>query len=559
MFDIGVIPSSQGCGGFAMDVASNERIDHFGIVAGMIKDLGLVEFIDKRVGTDSDERITTGEAVAGMIINGLGFTDRPLSLVPQFFEECPVETLFRPGVQAEDFNRFKLGRALDNLHAHNSSALFAEFALHVCQQEGIQTRFAHLDTTSFSLTGDYLPDATEGVVKIVQGHSKDLRPDLKQVVLELIVTPDGGIPLMAKVFDGNASDNNVFKARSKELVDKIRDGTGFEVLYADCKLYSESNAENLKEHPFVTRIPENIKLTQEKITESIAGPQTAWVQYDDGRKYRIFEVDHYGISQRWIVVHSNAAHERAKQQIAKKTAKEREAIDKEIFHLQATRFDCADDARKELTKRVKKWRYHKLETSEVVMHDHFTTKGRPKAGATPDRNTYQITATASVNQVAVEKDKEEGACFVLGTNTLSEKMPAISIIEGYAQQQTVERGFRFLKEPVFFTSSLFVKKASRIEGLLMVMTLALLVYAVAERRLRRALKAAGATIPNQIKKPTATPTLRWVFQLFYGVNRLCMKINGDIKYIWTGITALREKILRCLGEKILSIYQISWE
>ena len=56
--------------------------------------------IDTRVGLDDQEGITTGEAIAGMILNGLGFSDRPLSLPPQFFASQPVGLLFRDGVSA---------------------------------------------------------------------------------------------------------------------------------------------------------------------------------------------------------------------------------------------------------------------------------------------------------------------------------------------------------------------------------------------------------------------------------------------------------------------------
>lgn len=55
-------------------------------------------------------------------------------------------------------------------------------------------------------------------------------------------------------------------------------------------------------------------------------------------------------------------------------------------------------------------------------------------------------------------------------------------------------------------------------GLLLVMTLALLVYSIAQRRLRRYLQEAEQTLPNQINKPTSTPTLRWIFQLMEGID-----------------------------------------
>lgn len=82
----------------SMEVVSNARVDHLGLVAGFIKDMGLAAHIDTLVGVHSDEKVTVGESVVAMILNGLGFTNRPLSLVPQFFENIPTHMFFREGV-----------------------------------------------------------------------------------------------------------------------------------------------------------------------------------------------------------------------------------------------------------------------------------------------------------------------------------------------------------------------------------------------------------------------------------------------------------------------------
>ncbi len=140
-----------------MASVSVERLDHLGVVASVIKDLGLIEMIDARLLVHDQEEITAGEAVAGMILNGLGFSDRPLTLTPQFFANKPLDLLFHEGVRAEMFNRFKLGRTLDEAYAYGCDLLLSELALSVCRQEGIDARFNHLDTTSFSLTGTMCP------------------------------------------------------------------------------------------------------------------------------------------------------------------------------------------------------------------------------------------------------------------------------------------------------------------------------------------------------------------------------------------------------------------
>ena len=109
---------------------------------------------------DDQEVITPGEAVAGMIFNGLGFGNRPLSLTPQFFASEPLDLFFREGLEAEMFNRFKLGRTLDELTPMAATCRFMNWPA-ICAHEGIDLRFNHLDTTSFSLSGEYVPQRDE--------------------------------------------------------------------------------------------------------------------------------------------------------------------------------------------------------------------------------------------------------------------------------------------------------------------------------------------------------------------------------------------------------------
>ena len=72
--------------------------------------------IDARLGADEPEEITPGAAVAGLILNGLGVANRPLSLTPQCLAKTPLELWWREGVRAEMLNRCKLGRTLAKVH-----------------------------------------------------------------------------------------------------------------------------------------------------------------------------------------------------------------------------------------------------------------------------------------------------------------------------------------------------------------------------------------------------------------------------------------------------------
>ncbi len=147
--------------------------------------------------------------------------------------------------------------------------------------------------------------------------------------------------------------------------------------------------------------------------------------------------------------------------------------------------------------------------------------------------------------------------FVLATNVDEVTLSAGSVLTHYKAQSNVEHGFRFLKDPLFFVSSLFIKKPSRIDALLMVMTLSLLVYSIGQRRMRASMKKVKATIPNQINQPTATPTLRWVFQCFEGINLIQKEENYEHDKIYIdGLDSLRQKIIQLISGYAMHLYKI---
>jgi transposase len=538
-----------------MESVHIERLDHLGLLAAVIKDLGLIDMIDARLKPDAQEAITPGEAVAGMILNGLGFANRPLSLTPQFFANKPLDLLFHEGVHAEMFNRFKLGRTLDEAHAYGCDLLFSELALAVCAQEGIDSRFNHLDTTSFALRGEYVPDSDEHAIRITHGYSKDHRPDLKQAVLELMVSQDGGVPFVSKSWDGNAADTQIFRERAEALLATLQISPTPRYLVADSKLYHEDNAAHLSQFGFITRIPNTLKLVVQVIQQALTGD--TWQRLDETTGYQRIELCHYGMAQRWLVVSSQAALERAEAAVSKACQRESAAIDKQLFHLQAKRFETPEAAQAELATREKAWTYHQVEAYRLIEHQHYAGKGRPTP-ATPIKSVdWQIQAQVRPEQEKLEYHKQCKACFVVGTNIEAQQLSDAEVIVAYKGQSQAEGGFRFLKDPLFFVSSWFVKKPCRIQGLLMVMTCALLVYSVTQRRLRHQLARRGETMPHQINQPTERPTLRWLFQLLEGIHRLRVTVHGKVYDLIEGLNEIQINILRVFGAEVCQLYQIA--
>jgi transposase len=93
-----------------------KNVDHLGIVAGIIDEIGIVGKVNELIGTDSREKINCGEVVKAIILNGLGFVSQPLYLFSNFFQDKAVEHLLGKGVKAEDLNDDKIGRVMDKLY-----------------------------------------------------------------------------------------------------------------------------------------------------------------------------------------------------------------------------------------------------------------------------------------------------------------------------------------------------------------------------------------------------------------------------------------------------------
>ena len=213
--------------------------------------------------------------------------------------------------------------------------------------------------------------------------------------------------------------------------------------------------------------------------------------------YQRVELCHYGMAQRWLVVSSQDAWQRAEHTLAKAQAKESEQVQKQLFHLQAQRFPSETDARAALEHIAQRWRYHQVAQVSLTPHIQYARKGRPTQKTPCKAIQWQIHASVRPDLATITHQQQRKACFVLGTTIPDTALTDAEVIAGYKGQSAVERGFRFLKDPVFFVSSLFVKKPSRLQGLLMVMTLALLVYSVAQRRMRHQLARNTTPCPTR--------------------------------------------------------------
>jgi transposase len=496
----------------------SQTIDHLGIVSGICDEIGLVDVINKIIPKDQCMKLSIGSRVKAMIINGLGFTGRPMYLTPQFFAKRPVSLLVGENAKAEDLNDDSLGRALDALYENNAELIFAAVAQKATEVYKVNAKERHLDTTSISVEGEYADEPDVGIIRF--GHSKDLRSDLKQMILSSLVTNDGGIPLIANVLPGNTSDAKHFRnALSKLQENALQTDSDFVVVF-DAAGYNKETVQMITSIKWISRVPDTIDEAK-KLKNAVT--QSMLTEIENG--YSILETyaSYGGIQQRWIVVYSKQAYNRESRTIDRAVQKEYGELVDKLKKLSAKAFSCSIDAQKAFNDFASA-KYHKIELVEISAGKRFLKPGKPKSND-PFAIEHYVKAKITEDTDKIKSTKESRAKFIIATNELSEeKMSDAEVLRIYKNQDCVERGFRFLKNPICMTDSVNLKKQERIVALGVIMFLCLLVYAIAERALRRALEQHNETIPSQTKKPTKTPTMRWVFQMME-----CVIINEIIE------------------------------
>jgi transposase len=529
---------------------STQRIDHLGIVAGICQEIDLIGQIDQQVG-DSGRKVSVGQAIQAMVLNGLGFVNRPLYLAPEFYANKPVEWLIGAGIVAEDLNDDCLGRALDWVVRVGVTEIYYHVAAHALKVMGIVNRFAHADTSAFSVEGAYETEE-EKAIKITYGYSKDHRPDLKQAMLGLICANRLSIPVWLETLDGNRADKKALVSMVMAYLRRFSAEEETPYIIADGALYSAENLKALSRVKWVTRVPATLSQAQEWLTSISLRDMTAGT---DGYFYYEQQVSYGDVKQRWLLVLSQKSRERDLLQLERAIAREYEEAKGALKKLAREQFSCETDALLASQRVQKGLKYHRL-TPTVVSTTHYAKRGRPPADARPNQS-WKLQIRLEVDENRVAASQESLGKYIVATNQLAkDKLPTLELLSVYKDQNcSVERGFRFLKDPWFFASSFFLKKPSRIMGLLMVMGVSLLVYALAEHRLRSQLAAQNQTIPDQLGKPTTTPTMRRVFQLFDGIDLLITQ-RGDMRFTQVlNLQPIHHQILALLGSTIQQFYR----
>jgi transposase len=237
--------------------------------------------------------------------------------------------------------------------------------------------------------------------------------------------------------------------------------------------------------------------------------------------------------------------------VEQRLKKSEQEAQKKVQRLCAQEFTDPQTAIEAVQSLAKKLKYHSIAEIQVVELLPDQTKKASVKAEQAGNITYQIQASLICDSIVIESETRGAGRFVLATNVLNmNELSNDEMLSEYKAQQATEREFGFLKDPLFFTDSVFLKSPERVEALAILMGLCLLVYTLAQRQLRQALSQSQSGIKNQLGKLTERPTLRWIFQCFQAVHLLI--VNGG-KQI-TNLTNERLWILRFFPEACRRYY-----
>lgn len=535
-----------------MECTETLSLAHYGIVAGFVDKLGLVEFLDRHLSKTRSHKVSSGQAAKAVILNGLGFVEHRLYLFHEFFENLPTERLVGSGIEPHHLNDDVIGRLLDSLSEYGVSALYERFVVECLAPFLPKSVVLHGDTTNFSVHGEYTSD--EGTTwEITFGHAKDGRTDLKRFVLDMVTTGEG-IPLFLELLSGNESDKkSIVKGLEKaaKTLELIGESPLFSV--ADGAFYTRENIQRIK-GAWVSRVPATLSEAVELLeTEDSLSPM------EDSRYSFLEKGSNYGdIPQKWFLFRSQEMASKQERTLDAKLEKKLSEAKKAAAKLEKNGFFCQEDAGKAIEQFFLD---HPLVEGKVELQEIRRRKngkrGRPAVDEEVD-TFYHPQLTLELKADAVERLRNKLGRFILATSAVGEGSPsAEEILSTYKDQSSVEKGFRFLKDSSFHASEIYLKRQERIEGLMLLMVFALVVYNLAEMELREKLSKAGESIPDPNGKPMKSPTLKRLFGIFSRISVLVLQDEATKAMQVMNLKDTHKRVLCLFGRDFERYYENS--
>ncbi|MDP9008813.1 MAG: IS1634 family transposase [Pseudomonadota bacterium] len=469
--------------------------------------------------------------------------------------------------QIQGFNDDRMGRCLDRLFDADCGAVALRVAAAAVRAFQVSLDELHNDSTTVTFHGAY-PDAQEEQVvrgrrtpAITWGHNKDHRPDLKQVLYILTVTADGAVPVQFRVESGNTTDDQTHQT-TWDLLCQLSGRRDF-LYVADSKLATRENMAYIHQRGgrFLTVLPRT-RSEDEKFRQALVGDKVKW-QFlwnktdEDGEvldRFAVCDTGHVS-SEGYRVIWYHSSLKAQRDAMARGAQLERAFSElaglRQKLMSPRTRYRTVSRVWEAIEQILSERGVKHLIQVQVGSHEdenyRQATRGRPTAKTKYIRQVKtRFDLSYAVDQAALDLDRRGDGVFPLITNVLD--ATERDLLWAYKKQPTIEKRFSQMKTD-FSVAPVHLHSASRIVSFLCVYFLALLVEALLERELRKAMQASRVkTLPLYPEgRPCRYPTAPRVFDAFENVQRHSLELAGQPPNVLiTELSPVQNAILKLL-------------
>jgi transposase len=544
------------------------RLGALPVLDRILRRLRLEEFLrDRLPREDPRTKIATATGLL-LLIKNLLVSREPLYGVGQWAARFVPEWLGLTADELVHLNDDRVGRCLDRLFDADIASLTLSVVTHAVREFAVELDELHNDSTTVTFHGAYDEAAEEATRRgkptpaITWGHNKDHRPDLKQLLFILTIARDGAVPVQFRVTSGNVADDTTHRD-TWDLLCQLTGRRDF-LYVADCKLATVETMAHLHQHGgrFLSVLPRTRSEDAAFRESLVRGQVTKRPIYDKADEDGVL-LDRYSLCEpatlsaegyRLIWFHSTRKAELDADARQKQVARTMVRLSDLRLKLRSPRTRYRQRAKVEAAVAeilqelgTAEWFTITVEQREV---ETFRQEGR---GRPTERTRYVRHAKTRFEvhyRVEYERLAAEVECdgfFPLITNELS--LSERDLLLAYKGQPALERRFAQLKTD-FEVAPVYLKEVSRIAALLCAYFFVLLVEALLERELRRAMARSGlVSLPLYPEgRACRRPTARRVIDVFEEVQRHELSAEGQPAVSFTtDLTRLQRKVLRLLG------------
>lgn len=475
------------------------RIGEIPLLQAVSQQLGLKTLFHQYLPAHGNEKVPAAESLLLLIYN-ITSGRQPLYELPAW-TTLHDGRLFGWSCQLDEtlFNDDRYGRALDKLYAVDRASLMTDLVLRLIQVSQLDLEQIHNDSTSVKTTGQ-MPGVTDEGLRFARGHSKDHRPDLKQIVFSLTLSSDGAVPIHFKTYSGNRTDDTTH-IDTWCSVRKLAGKPDF-LYVADCKVCTSRQLSYIVRHGgrVVTLLPQTWAevrqfkdtlrdttltkrlLLRQPVPNTLGGKKESFYCFNGS-----YFTHKAGYTVHWI--YTTEKRKRDRRQRDELLLRVERKLGELMGKLNTAKLKSPDQIRERVDKLLNK--YHVIDFYHIAINPVQQSDTRQIGKGRPGKHTRYTTILSTIytlswsrNRQALKREQRTDGIFPLLSTDAS--LSAKEALLAYKYQPRLEKRFQQLKS-IHNVAPTLCKKVERVEAMMLLFFIALMIQSLIERTVRHSM------------------------------------------------------------------------